>query len=80
MEEPLLYRIGEVKRANEEITKDVIVNMFAKVIQKIKEGHGLIGIQCIEKCDWQLVQENGVNRNGWSYSGFQCYITYSFIF
>ena len=61
LEEPLLHRIGEVKRANEEITKDVIVNMFAKVIQKIKECHGLVGIQCFEKCDWQIPIEAGAD-------------------
>lgn len=54
LEEPLLHKIGDVKRANEEITKDVIVNLFAKVIQKIKEYGGVVGIQCFEKCDWQI--------------------------
>lgn len=61
LEEPLLYRLGDVKRNNEEITKDVIVNLFAKVIQKIKEYHGLVGIQCFEKCDWQIPIEAGVD-------------------
>ena len=61
LEEPLLYKIGDVKRNNEEITKDVIVNMFAKVIQKIKEYHGLVGIQCFEKCDWQIPIEAGAD-------------------
>ena len=61
LEEPLLYKIGDVKRENEEITKDVIVNLFAKVIQKIKEYHGLVGIQCFEKCDWQIPIEAGAD-------------------
>ncbi len=61
LEEPLLYKIGDVKRNNEEITKDVIVNMFAKIIQKIKEYHGLVGIQCFEKCDWQIPIEAGAD-------------------
>lgn len=61
LEEPLLYRIGDVKRNNEEITKDVIVNLFSKVIQKIKEYNGLVGIQCFEKCDWQIPIEAGAD-------------------
>ena len=35
--------------------------MFAKVIQKIKECHGLVGIQCFEKCDWQIPIEAGAD-------------------
>ena len=61
LEEPLLHKIGNVKREYEDVTKDVIVNLFAKVIQKIKEYHGFVGIQCFEKCDWQIPLEAGVD-------------------
>lgn len=61
LEEPLLHKIGDVKRENEDVTKDIIVNLFAKVIQKIKEYHGFVGIQCFEKCDWQIPIEAGVD-------------------
>lgn len=61
LEEPLLHKIGDVKRANEDVTKDIVVNLFAKVIQKIKEYKGNVGIQCFEKCDWQIPIEAGVD-------------------
>lgn len=61
LEEPLLYRYGDIKRENEEVTRDVIINMFSKVIQKIKECHGLVCIQSFEKCDWQIPIEAGAD-------------------
>lgn len=48
LEEPLLYKIGDIKRENEDVTRDVIINMFSKVISKIHEYEGLVGIQCFE--------------------------------
>ena len=54
LEEPLLYKIGDIKRENEDVTRDVIINMFSKVISKIHEYEGFVGIQCFEKCDWKI--------------------------
>lgn len=61
LEEPLLYKYGDVKRENEDVTRDVIINMFSKVIQKIKECHGLVCLQSFEKCDWQIPIEAGID-------------------
>ncbi len=61
LEEPLFSRYGDIKRENEDITRDIIINLFTKVIHKIKEYHGLVGIQCFEKCDWQIPLEAGVD-------------------
>ena len=61
LEEPLLYKIGDIKRENEDVTRDVIINMFSKVISKIHEYDGLVGIQCFEKCDWKIPIDSGVD-------------------
>lgn len=61
LEEPLLHKIGDVKRTNEDITRGIIVNLFAKVIEKIKEFGAVVGIQSFEKCDWQIPIEAGVD-------------------
>ena len=61
LEEPLFSRYGDIKRENEDITREIVINMFTKVISKIKKYHGLVGIQCFEKCDWQIPLEAGVD-------------------
>lgn len=61
LEEPLLYKYGDIKRENEDVTRDIVINMFSKVIQKIKECHGLVCIQSFEKCDWQIPIEAGAD-------------------
>ncbi len=61
LEEPLYSRYGDIKRTNEDITRDIVINLFSKVIHKIKEYHGLVGIQCFEKCDWQIPLEAGTD-------------------
>ena len=61
LEEPLLNRVGDVKREHEEVTREVIVNLLAKVVFKIKEYQSAVGIQCFEKCDWKIPIEAGVD-------------------
>ncbi len=61
LEEPLLYKVGDVKRENEDITRDVIINMMGKVISKIHDFDAKAGIQCFEKCDWKLPIEAGAD-------------------
>lgn len=61
LEEPLLYKYGDVKRENEDVTREIVINMFSKVIQKIKEYQGLTAVQSFEKCDWQIPIEAGVD-------------------
>lgn len=61
LEEPLLCKYGSVKRENEDVTRDIVTNLFSKVIQKIKECHGLVCIQSFEKCDWQIPIEAGAD-------------------
>lgn len=51
----------DIKRENEDVTRETVINLFTKVINKIKEYHGLVGIQCFEKCDWQIPLEAGAD-------------------
>lgn len=61
LEEPLLYKVGDIKRENEDITSDVIINMFSKAISKIHEYEAQVGIQCFEKCDWTIPMDSGAD-------------------
>ena len=60
-EEPELHRFGTAKRESEELTRDVIVNMYSKLFQTLRKRGCLTGVQCFEKCDWQLVIDSGVD-------------------
>ena len=54
LEEPLLGRLGVVKRENENITTEIVTNMLARVIEKIHNAGAIVGIQCFDKCDWTV--------------------------
>ena len=54
LEEPLLNKFGSIKRNCEEVTTDLVTNIYSKVIKKIQEHGGAVGIQSFEKCDWQI--------------------------
>lgn len=61
LEEPLLHKVGNIKRENEDITRDVIVNMLSDVIKKIHDIDAKAGVQCFEKCDWKIPIEAGAD-------------------
>ncbi len=61
LEEPFLHKVGDIKRSNEDITRDTIINMLSKVISKIHDFNAKAGIQCFEKCDWKIPIEAGVD-------------------
>ena len=54
LEEPLLAQFGTLKRENENITHDIVVNLLSKVIEKIKSTGALVAVQSFEKCDWKI--------------------------
>lgn len=54
LEEPLYGRLGEIKRADENVTVELITNMFARVIEKLKSVGATVVVQCMEKCDWKI--------------------------
>lgn len=61
LEEPKYTQLGDIKRENEEITVEVVTNLFSKVIEKIKTAGGLCAVQCMEKCDWKIPINAGVD-------------------
>lgn len=54
LEEPLLNKIGSVLRDSKELTRNILVDMFAEIVQKLHEYGSIVGIQCFIKCDWQV--------------------------
>ena len=61
LEEPWYCQYGDIKRENEDLTRELVLNLFSKVIRKIKELGAAVAIQSFEKCDWQLPIEAGVD-------------------
>lgn len=61
LEEPFLYKAGNLKRESETITHDLIVSIYSKICSKIHDFDGLIGVQCFEKCDWKIPIEAGAD-------------------
>lgn len=61
LEEPSYYQYGDIKRENEDLTRDIVLNLFSKVIKKIKELGAVVAVQCFDKCDWQIPIEAGVD-------------------
>lgn len=54
LEEPMLAQLGNLKRENEEINAELVSNLIAKVVEKLKEHGAVVGVQCLEKCNWQV--------------------------
>lgn len=61
LEEPLLYKYGDVRRSDETITREIVVNLLSKTVQVVKAHGALVGIQCFEKCDWKMPIEAGID-------------------
>ena len=54
LEEPLMGKFGDVQRQSEIVTLELITTLLTRVIEKIKSYGGIVGIQCMEKCNWQI--------------------------
>lgn len=61
LEEPYLGQLGTLKREHEEITIELVTNFFTRVVEKIKDAGGCVGIQCLDKCDWKIPINAGVD-------------------
>ena len=61
LEEPMLSQFGMLRRQNENLTSDLVISLFVKVIEKIKSAGAIVGIQCFDKCDWSLPIKAGVD-------------------
>jgi hypothetical protein len=61
LEEPMFGQFGMVKRENNEVTADLVINLFSKVTEKLKKAGAIVGVQCFEKCDWSIPIKAGVD-------------------
>ena len=61
LEEPMYGQFGTLKRENEDITAELVTAMFTKVVEKLKEAGAVVGIQCMDKCDWKIPINAGVD-------------------
>ena len=61
LEEPLFARFGDIKRENEDITNELVTAMFMRVVEKLRDAGAYVGVQCLEKCDWKIPINAGVD-------------------
>ena len=60
-EEPLLAQLGDIKRNNEDVTIELVTTLFSRVFEKLHEAGALVGVQCLDKCDWKIPINAGVD-------------------
>lgn len=61
LEEPLLSQFGVLKKEDQDVTLDIVTNLLAKTIEKIKSKGALVAVQSMEKCDWKIPINAGVD-------------------
>ena len=61
LEEPLFSQLGDIKRSNEEITVELVTSLFSRVFEKLHEAGAVVGVQCLDKCDWKIPINAGVD-------------------
>lgn len=61
LEEPSLAQLGVLKRETEEITDELVINLLAKVIEKLQMAGALVAVQCMDKCNWQIPIKAGAD-------------------
>ncbi len=60
-EEPLLNKFGSIKRRYDSVTKESLITLYAKIFSKIHHLGGYVGVECFEKCNWQIPIDSGVD-------------------
>ena len=61
LEEPMFAQLGDIKRSNEEITVELVTGLFSRVFEKLHESGAVVGVQCLDKCDWKIPINAGVD-------------------
>ena len=61
LEEPMLGQFGMIKRQHDEITSDFVIELYERVVKKLKSAGAVVGVQCMDKCDWSLPIRGGVD-------------------
>ena len=60
-EEPLLNNFSTLKRNFEDINKDTVVSLLSKIFEKLHENGAKVGVQCFNKCNWQLAIDSNAD-------------------
>ena len=61
LHETKLNLYGTIKRENESVTQETVVNFYSKIFEKIHEAGGAVGVHSVNKCDWQIPIEAGAD-------------------
>ncbi|MCQ2744045.1 MAG: hypothetical protein MJ230_04520 [bacterium] len=61
LEEPMFNQFGMLKREDEDVTAENVTKMFEIVVSKLKSAGAMVGIQCMDKCDWSIPIKSGVD-------------------
>ena len=61
LEEPLLHQFGVLKKEDSEVTLEIVTNLLSRTIEKIKSSGALVAVQSMEKCDWKIPINAGVD-------------------
>lgn len=61
LEEPFAGQFGNIKRETEEVTVELVTHMYERVVEKLKSAGAVVGVQCMEKCDWKIPINAGVD-------------------
>ena len=61
LEEPQLPRFGEIRRANEDVTSELVAGMYSKLAEKMHSLDAYLAVQCMDKCDWSVPIDGGVD-------------------
>ena len=61
LEEPRACMFGQIKRETEEITAEMVIHLYERIIEKLKSEGVCIGVQSFEKCDWTIPMAAGVD-------------------
>lgn len=61
LEEPMLAQLGVLKREVEDLTDELVINLLAKVIEKLQMAGALVAVQCMDKCNWQVPIKAGAD-------------------
>ena len=60
-EEPMFNQLGDIKRFNEEVTIELVTTLFSRVFEKLHGAGAVVGVQCMDKCDWKIPINAGVD-------------------
>lgn len=61
LEESMLSQLGMIKREKEDTSNKLVVDLISQVTNKLQQAGAIVGVQCMEKCDWSIPIKAGVD-------------------